>query len=398
MTGNDRTSWSTVAVAVLGGVIAALHIGKLPPALPLMRAELGFGLVAGGFVVSLFNVLTMTTGVLVGGIAEQVGRIRTVIAGLCCLAAGGVLGALAQDLTTLMASRLIEGVGFLSLAVSMPAVILAATADRDQGLALGLWSVFTPLGMSLAMLAAPSALSAAGWRGLWWAIVPLCALAGIALLRRMRRLALPGAARAGFLRLVIEAVRAPGLLLIGLIFCLYAFQWMALMVWLPTFQTESLQLGLDRAALVTALVVLMNVPGCLWGGWLLRRGRSARALLMLGSAIMGLCALAIFLPVLPGPARILASLAFSFFGGLVPPSLFNSVPRFAPGPLHISAGNGLLMQGSALGQFAGAPLVALSVDLGGGDWRFAALPMLAACALAIAAAALMRRVAAATGP
>lgn len=94
----------------------------------------------------------------------------------------------------------------------------------------------------------------------------------------------------------------------------------------------------------------------------------------------------IFLPLLPDPARLGLSVVFSFTGGLIPPSLFNTVPRAAPGPRHISVGNGMLMQGSALGQFTGAPLVALAVSLGGGDWRFAVIPMLAASLGALAAA------------
>ena len=55
MTQGERTAWPAVALAVLAGVLAAVHIAKLPPALPAMRAELGFGLVAGGFVVALLG-------------------------------------------------------------------------------------------------------------------------------------------------------------------------------------------------------------------------------------------------------------------------------------------------------------------------------------------------------
>lgn len=42
-----------VAVVVAAGMVAAFHVGKLPPALPAIRDELGLGLVAAGWLVAL---------------------------------------------------------------------------------------------------------------------------------------------------------------------------------------------------------------------------------------------------------------------------------------------------------------------------------------------------------
>ena len=47
--------WGVVAVALIAGVIAAGHVGKLPPALPSIRAELGMDIVTAGWLASLFN-------------------------------------------------------------------------------------------------------------------------------------------------------------------------------------------------------------------------------------------------------------------------------------------------------------------------------------------------------
>jgi MFS family permease len=52
------------------------------------------------------------------------------------------------------------------------------------------------------------------------------------------------------------------------------------------------------------------------------------------------------------------------------------VPYFAPGPGQIATTNGLIVQGSHLGQFAGPPVVAATVAFTGGwqagAWVFAA--------------------------
>ena len=205
----------------------------------------------------------------------------------------------------------------------------------------------------------------------------------------MKRLDLPAPNRAPFVPLALDALRTRGFQLVALVFFAYAFQWVTLMAWLPTFLTESFSADLGFAALMTALVVLANVPGCLFGGWLIRKGWRPAPLILIGTGLMAACTLGIFLP---GPSvglRVALCLAFSFVGGLIPPANFTCIPRFAPSLRHVSAGNGMLMQGSALGQFIGAPLVAAAVSLGGGNWVYALGPMLGFCALTAAGGVML---------
>ncbi|MFA7431760.1 MAG: MFS transporter, partial [Rhodospirillaceae bacterium] len=69
-----QTDWPVISWAVAGGIVAALSVGKVPPALPFVRADLGLGLVEGGFVVSVFNTLAMVLGLVVGVMADRLGR------------------------------------------------------------------------------------------------------------------------------------------------------------------------------------------------------------------------------------------------------------------------------------------------------------------------------------
>ncbi|MCW1933509.1 MFS transporter [Pararhodobacter zhoushanensis] len=391
MTSRDKTAWGAVAIITLAGAMASAQVGKLPPALPLMRSDMGFGLIAGGFVLSLFNVLGMTIAVLLGGLAEQAGRQRLVALGFGCIVAGGILGALSPNLVWLMVSRLVEGVGFVAVTVSLPYAMVSAAAPRDQGMVLGIWSIYHPFGMALTMLASPVLLHLFGWRGVWWLIAALCPFVAWAALRQMKRLDLPAPNRAPFLPLALEALRTRGFQLIALVFFAYAFQWVTLMAWLPTFLTESFNADLGFAALMTALVVLINVPGCLFGGALIRRGWKPGPMILIATGVMAVSTLGIFLP---GPSvglRVALCLAFSFAGGLIPPALFTCVPRYTPSLRHISAGNGMLMQGSSMGQFIGAPLVAAAVSFGGGNWVFALGPMMGFCALTAVGGILLGR-------
>lgn len=96
---------------------------------------------------------------------------------------------------------------------------------------------------------------------------------------------------------------------------------------------------------------------------------------------MGLSSLGIFSSALDDWVRYALCLTFSFLAGLIPPSLFGGVAVHAPGPRQIGAANGILNQGSNLGQFLGPPAVAALVSLTG-QWQSASGVLVAAACVA----------------
>lgn len=377
-----RSDWLVIGWAVAGGIVAALSVGKVPPAMPFLRADLSLGLVEGGFVVSVFNTLAMALGLMVGVLADRLGRRRLLGVGFACLAGGGLLGAFADGLTVLLVSRFIEGIGFILVAVSSPAIVIAAAAPQDRALALSLWSVFTPAGMALALVTAPPLLHALDWRAVWLVIAAAGLVALVGVTWATRRVELPQALAGSPLRTVVETLSRPGLRWLALAFGAYAFQWVSLMVWLPTFLAEDLGATIATAALLTALVVAVNVPSNVLAGWLLGRGVARVVLLVGGSAAMGLAGWGIFTEALPGGLRFALCVVFSFVGGVVPASLFAGTAAHAPSPGHMGAANGLLMQGSNAGQFIGPPIVAAAVASAGGAWTGALGPLAAGAVIA----------------
>lgn len=380
-----RTHWGAVWLCLLGGVVAALHLGKVPAALADIRADLDIGLVAAGFVIALFNLLGMTLGLVIGMAADRLGRRRLIGAGFACLGLGSLLGAVAQGYGVLLFSRFLEGVGFIAAAVALPAVMRAAAVDRDKPFALGVWSTYVPAGMALALVAAPLVIAVTDWRMLWAGIGAISLAAGLAVLRATVPVRLPPPPTGKVWPVMASSLARPGLWLVAIAFGAYAFQWISLMVWLPTFLTEDLGLAASVAALATAFIVVVNVPGNVLGAWLLRRGLSGRGLVVAGSLIMGATGAAVFLPGPGDGARLVLAILFSFWAGLIPPSLFAGAAAQAASPGHLAAANGMLMQGSALGQFLGAPALALAVSLAGGAWSAAAVPMALAALVAVIA-------------
>ena len=72
-------------VVILSGVVAALQIGKLPPALPELSLTLGLSLMQAGFLLSLIQLAGMTLALAIGLLADGWGLKRSLLTGLFIL-------------------------------------------------------------------------------------------------------------------------------------------------------------------------------------------------------------------------------------------------------------------------------------------------------------------------
>src|SRR5687767_7027404 len=89
--GPDRSSL-TPFVVVLGGVCAALHVGKLPPAIVALQQSFDVSLLHAGFLVSLVQLAGMIGGVALGAFADGLGLKRSMILGLVVLGSASAVG------------------------------------------------------------------------------------------------------------------------------------------------------------------------------------------------------------------------------------------------------------------------------------------------------------------
>lgn len=394
-----RTDWPVVLLLVGAGVVAAFQIGKAPAALPVLRADLALSLVAAGWVISMFNVLGVALGMAVGAVADRLGHRRVVLGGLGLVALASLAGAGAQGAATLLASRFVEGLGFMVVVVATPAMIVRASAPGDLKLSLGAWSAYMPAGTAAMMALSPLLIAPFGWRGLWLANAAAVALFALALARATRALdeASPRAAsRPSLASDMRRTLTAPGPPLLALIFATYTLQYLAVLGFLPTVLVEQDGLAQGLAAALTALAIVANVPGNLIGGYLLHHGAPRWLLIVCTLAVMALCALGIYSAGLPLWARYALCVVLSLVGGGIPSSVLGAAPAHAPSKHLVATTNGLIMQGSNLGQSIGPPTVA-AIAAAAGGWQWSPAVLLTAAAVG-AALALALRALERTGP
>ncbi len=360
-----RSAW----FVVLAGVVAALQVGKLPPALQALQVAVGMSLVQSGFMLSMVQLAGMFLAILVGMLADGAGLKRCMVAGLAVQALAGLAGAWSTTPQALLAWRALEGLGFLLVALPGPALIRRLVRASSLSGMLGVWGTYMPIGTALTLLAGPMLIPRWGWP-LWWDGVALVsALMALLLWRAVPPdpAAASGHALAGSWRRLRETLSARGPWLVALIFAMYSAQWLAIIGFLPTIYAQA---GWTGAALgsLTALVAGVNLLGNLASGRLLQRGWPGTRLLYIGLAAMALGALLAFPAWTDGQAelRLFGVLLFSSVGGLVPGTLFSMAVRLAPGESHVATTVGWAQQWSAIGQFFGPPLVAWLASRAGG--------------------------------
>ena len=110
---------------------------KVPPALPALRADLGLTLVESGCIADhAVHASARSAGVFFGAVADRFGQKRFALAGLALMVAGGLLGAAAPGYAALLASRFLEGVGFMLFVVAgRAAARRAPTQPADRATA-----------------------------------------------------------------------------------------------------------------------------------------------------------------------------------------------------------------------------------------------------------------------
>jgi len=222
-------------------------------------------------------------------------------------------------------------------------------------------------------------------------VLAILAAALVALLSQRHHFARIGTRRYDAAADIRGALRQPVPWLLTLIFAAYALQFFAVVIWLPTFLKEQRLLSAGTIALLTALVIAVNVPGNLVGGTLLHRHVNRGRLIASASLAMGLAGLGIFSEALPDPLRYLCCLLLTGAGGLIPVAVLSSSAVLAERPQQIGTLQGLYLQGSNLGQFAGIPLVAAIVAANGGRWQSALIVTASASAICVVLGLLVAR-------
>lgn len=375
-TGSASRAW-TVVVAT--GILAAMHVWKLPSALEFIRADLGISLVAAGALVGVVQLAGGLGGLAASVVAERIGAKNTLLVGLVCAGIASLVGGFSPNSAWLMTTRAIEGIGFILITVTAPAMVrLLAPPDKVNG-AMGWWGAFQGIALFLGVGISTVLLNVTDitWH-IWWFIMGIATLGFIPIVATRVPADPPAVVHLKRIGRIIKiSIKTPLPWALGLIFSSYTLQWGAILSFLPTIFAEAdISAELDAAIVVgiaSAIVGGLNGLANVFTGTLLQRGHPPRRLLIVGLATMAVTSTLVFAPdwsQVPGTVAwaLLAAAIFSFTGALVPTTVTRQAVDIAPPGGSPSAVIGLMTQMYNLANFVG-PVILSAIAAAAGSWR-----------------------------
>jgi EmrB/QacA subfamily drug resistance transporter len=216
---NRRARW-TLAIVSVALFMTTLDNLVVSTALPSIRKSLGASIESLEWTVNAYTLsfaVLLLTGAALG---DRFGRRRMFVLGIGAFTLSSAAAAMAPGTTALVVARALQGAG-AAMVLPLTLTLLSEAVDESKrGLALGIWSGVSGLGVALGPLVGGVVVDSLSWEYIFWLNVPI----GLALIplaaRRLeesygpdRQLDIPGLAFAGLglLGIVFGIVRGQAL-------------------------------------------------------------------------------------------------------------------------------------------------------------------------------------------
>ncbi|MEA2126954.1 MAG: hypothetical protein QOI80_3736 [Solirubrobacteraceae bacterium] len=170
---NSRSRAATLAVVSVALFMVTLDNLVVSTALPTIRVDLHAGLEALEWTV---NAYTLSFAVLLlpaSALGDRFGRRRTFLIGLGLFTTASALAALAPSTGALIAARALQGAGAAAVAPLSLTLLSEAFPVNRRGIALGVWSGVSGLGVALGPLVGGAVLEGLDWQWIFWINVPV---------------------------------------------------------------------------------------------------------------------------------------------------------------------------------------------------------------------------------
>lgn len=173
MTTTTDTSKKALVAVCLGFALIQLDATIVNVALPTVQHDLGGSTSALQWILNGYTVALAAVLLTAGSIADRIGARRVFLGGLAIFAVGSAACAAAQDVSVLIAARVLQGLGAAALLPTSLALIVHQFPDREaRARALGVWGGIASLGLTAGPVLGGLIAQYASWRVIFIVNVP----------------------------------------------------------------------------------------------------------------------------------------------------------------------------------------------------------------------------------
>ncbi|NKF24155.1 MFS transporter [Solimonas marina] len=360
-------SWPCIILLYIYGMLATSLVTQAVPIIGDIAQRFGLSHTMSGWVISIPSLITAIGALLGGWLIDRVGDKRVIFAGSMFALVGNIGVFFSHSLGMLFFSRLLEGVGYLSLTVGAVTMVMRTTSGPRRNIAIGLWTSHTAVGIGLTLsIVAPLAGHGDQWR---WAF------GGHAVLMALLALAAPllpaktGDEAARSLSDIWEVVKRRAPYRVALAAGASAFIQTGIMAALTVYLAKTFSIPIKTAAGIGTVAEVFVVIGCVAVGHLLKAGLGARLLALVGGLTVLAGGIGLYLPATALSGAAVAICTFSIGIGLLNGLIWTFVPAAAPSLATLGVTSGLVSQACYLGVLLGPPAIFSSLHPGGWTTR-----------------------------
>jgi EmrB/QacA subfamily drug resistance transporter len=162
-----------LTATILGSSMAFIDSTVVNVALPALQSAFHASLVDVQWVVEAYALLLGALILVGGSVGDLYGRRRVFLFGVTIFAFGSIWCGLAPGIRQLIAARALQGFGAAFLVPGSLAIISASFDEKSRGAAIGTWSGFTAITMTIGPVLGGWLIEHASWRWAFFLNIPL---------------------------------------------------------------------------------------------------------------------------------------------------------------------------------------------------------------------------------
>ncbi|MBI9044730.1 MAG: MFS transporter [Anaerolineaceae bacterium] len=351
-------AWFILALAFLSAFGQSLNMNKIAPLIPMLMDAFKIQMSDTGLLISVYSLTGAALSLPAGFIIQRFGIKNTGLFSLAFVAVGAALGAMTNNFSILLLSRIFEGVGAATIMVLGPAMIAIWFPFTKIGTAMGIHATALPIGGFLTLTFAAKVTEKIGWTGFWWISAGLnlfIFLIFIFFLKPAPSNSLSSEdSHSDSLPSFRKAMSNKQVWFLSIAVFWFAAAFIPLVNYLPTYLTAQHGFSMLKAGFVTGLTGLITVFIAPLAGWLSDQIGSRKIIFLVGFFLLLITYPFLFLA--KGSMVIILVILIGAANAIAPTILFAAAPESMSSKKLSGVGIGIVSLGMNLGIMLSTPV------------------------------------------